>query len=98
MNLEGSREKHPAAAGALDIFLAGQHLHPTPRPSTTRATRRCRLTLLEPGAKGLLVALAADAELLTFLSPFFDHTPYRQRVAEGRVRRLEQMAALRSRH
>jgi hypothetical protein len=47
-----------------------------------------RRTLLESGASGLLTALAAErvdvSELVGYLEPHRDHTPYRERLAEGR--------------
>jgi hypothetical protein len=84
----------PGAAGVLDIFHASEHLHATAvalngdGASADAWFERRRRTLLESGAAGLLSELAADAgaasELATYLGPHVDHTPYRQRLAEGR--------------
>jgi len=84
----------PGAAGVLDIFHAGQHIHAAATArygegaEARRWAERRRRTLLESGAAGLLAELEAQgddaAELVAYLGPHVDHTPYRQRLAEGR--------------
>ncbi len=48
-----------------------------------------RRTLPESGTRGVLAVLAGepgeDSGLATYLGPRVDHTPYRQRLAEGRL-------------
>ena len=50
--------------------------------------QRRRRTLLGSGSAGLLEALASEpgdvSELIGYLGPHGDHTPYRERLAEGR--------------
>jgi hypothetical protein len=85
----------PGAAGVLDVYHAGEHVHAaalalhgegTAAQAWFKARRRI---LLESGASGLLAALAAESgnvsELVGYLGPHRDHTPYRQRLAEGRT-------------
>jgi hypothetical protein len=84
----------PGAAGVLDIYHAGEHLHAAAvalhgaGPAAEAWYERRRRTLLESGTSGLLEALAVASEevpdLVGYLSPHGDHTPYRERLAEGR--------------
>ena len=89
-------EKHlPGAAGVLDFYHAGEHLHAaaiTLRGEGSGAEawyQAHRRILLEAGASGVLTSLAAEigdtADLAGYLEPHRDHTPYRQRLAEGRA-------------
>ena len=84
----------PGAAGVLDISHAGEHVHAAAvalhgagaaAEAWYEARRR---TLLESGASGLLAELASEpgdvSELVAYLGPHGDHTPYRRRLAEGR--------------
>jgi hypothetical protein len=88
-------EKHlPGAAGVLDIFHAGEHLHAAAvalhgdGAAAKAWFQSRRRTLLQSGAAGLLAELAADpgdvAGLAADLGPHLGHTPYRQRLAQGR--------------
>ena len=84
----------PGATGVLDFYHASEHLHAAAvarcgegaAAEAWYETRR--RTLLGSGAAGVLAALAAEsmgsAELVGYLGPHADHTPYRQRLAEGR--------------
>jgi len=84
----------PGTAGVLDIFHASEHLHATavalhgegPRAEAWYEARRG--TLLRSGASALLSELTSEpgdsAELVGYLWPHVDHTPYRRRLAEGR--------------
>lgn len=84
----------PGAAGVLDIFHASEHLHAAAvarhgeGPAARAWYEARRETLLKHGAAGVLTELAAepgpDARLAEYLTPHVDHTPYRQRLAEGR--------------
>jgi hypothetical protein len=84
----------PGAAGVLDIYHAGEHLHAAAvalhgaGPAAEAWYEGRRRTLLESGAPGLLEALTpgtgAVAELVGYLEPHRGHTRYRQRLAEGR--------------
>ena len=85
----------PGAAGVLDIFHAGEHLHAAAvarHGEGTAAARdeaaRWRRTLLESGAATLLERLRADpgdvGGLIAYLGPHVGHTAYRRRLAEGR--------------
>src|SRR5262249_57742067 len=84
----------PGAAGVLDIYHAGEHLHAAAAalhgagPAAEAWYQRRRRTLLESGSTGLLAELASEpgdvSELIGYLGPHGDHTPYRQRLAEGR--------------
>jgi len=84
----------PGAAGILDIYHAGEHLHDAAvalhgaGPAAEAWYRLRRRRLLESGASGLLAELATESgdvsELVGYLGPHTDHTPYRQRLAEGR--------------
>jgi hypothetical protein len=84
----------PGAAGVLDVYHAGEHLHAAAIALRSEASaaeawyEARRRTLLESGPAGLLAALATEAadvsELVGYLGPHVDHTPYRQRLAEGR--------------
>jgi hypothetical protein len=89
-------ERHlPAAAGVLDVYHASEHIHQTASalygegtPVARAWAERHRGTLLESGAAGLLAALAAEpgdvSGLVGYFEPHREHTPYRQRLAEGR--------------
>src|SRR5262249_27323648 len=83
----------PGAAGVLDIYHAGEHIHAAAvalhgegPPAWDWAERR-RRTLLESGSAGLPAALEADgdaaAELAAYLGPHAGHTAYRDRLARG---------------
>src|SRR5262249_8417190 len=84
----------PGAAGVLDIYHAGEHLHAAavalhgagPAAEAWYAGRR--RTLLESGSTGLLAELASEtgagSGLAGYLAPHGDHAPYRRRLAEGR--------------
>ncbi len=84
----------PGAAGVLDIYHAGEHLHAAavalhgPGPAAEAWYERRRRTLLESGSAGLLAELASEpgdvSGLVGYLGPHGDHTPYRRRLAEGR--------------
>jgi hypothetical protein len=84
----------PGAAGVLDFYHASEHLHAAAvaRGGDATAVGSCneawRRRLLESGASGLLDELAGRGqtmpELATYLGPHVGHTPYRQRLAEGR--------------
>lgn len=83
----------PGAVGVLDFYHASEHLHAAAAARGGAAAVRAwyearRRTLLESGAAGLLEALAADGqtgpELAEYLGPHVGHTPYRERLAEGR--------------
>jgi hypothetical protein len=84
----------PGSAGVLDIYHASEHLHEAAvalngqEPATTAWYERQRRTLLESGAAGVLAALATEAGdasgLIGYLGPHVGHTPYGQRLAEGR--------------
>jgi hypothetical protein len=84
----------PGAAGVLDIYHAGEHLHAAAVALHGEGAAaeawydRSRRTLLESGAAGVLAALSAEpgdvSELAGYLGPHRDHTPYRGRLAEGR--------------
>jgi hypothetical protein len=85
----------PGAAGVLDFYHASEHIHAAARALHGEGTAAARgwaeareRALLESGADGLLGALdggeAAAAELVAYLEPHRAHTPYRQRLAEGR--------------
>jgi hypothetical protein len=85
---------HPGATGVLDIDPAGEHLHAAAvalhgaGPVAEAWSERRRRTLLESGSSGLLRELASEpgdvAEVVGYLEPHTDHTPYRQRLAAGR--------------
>jgi hypothetical protein len=84
----------PGAAGILDIDHASEHLHTAAvtlhgaGPGAEAWYEARRRTLLESGASGLLTTLAAESgdvsELVGYLEPHRDHTPYRERLAAGR--------------
>ncbi len=84
----------PGAAGVLDIYHAGEHVHAAAvalhgaGPAAEARYERRRRTLLESGSTGLLAALASEpgdvSELVGYLGPHAEHTPYRKRLAEGR--------------
>jgi hypothetical protein len=84
----------PGAVGILDIYHASAHLHAAAvtlhgvGPAAAAWYEERRRTLLESGATGLLQTLAAESgevsELVGYLEPHRDHTPYRERLAEGR--------------
>ncbi len=84
----------PGAAGVLDIYHAGEHLHAAAvtlhgaGPAAEAWYERHRRVLLESGSSGLLAELASApgdvSELVGYLDPHADHTPYRGRLAEGR--------------
>jgi hypothetical protein len=84
----------PGAVGVLDIDHASEHLHDAAvalhgaGPAAEAWYGERRRTLLESGASGLLTALEAESgdvsELVGYLEPHRDHTPYRERLAEGR--------------
>jgi hypothetical protein len=84
----------PGAAGVLDVYHAGEHLHDAAvalngaGPAAEAWYERRRRTLLESGSSGLLAELASEpgdvSELVCYLGPHGDHTPYRRRLAEGR--------------
>ena len=84
----------PGATGVLDIYHAGEHVHAAAvalhgaGPAAEAWYESRRRTLLEGGATGLLAGLAAEpgdvSDLVGYLGPHGDHTPYRQRLAEGR--------------
>lgn len=84
----------PGATGVLDIYHAGEHPHAAAvalhgvGPAAEAWYERRRRTLLESGATGLLAELASEpgevSELVGYLGPHGDHTPYRRRLAEGR--------------
>jgi len=84
----------PGATGVLDIYHAGEHLHEAAvalhgaDPAAEAWYQRRRRTLLESGASGLLAELAAGpgdvSDLIGYLAPHGDHSPYRARLAEGR--------------
>jgi hypothetical protein len=82
------------ATGVLDIYHAGEHLHAAavalhgPGPAAEAWYERRRRTLLQGGASDLLAELASEpgdvSDLIGYLGPHVDHTPYRERLAEGR--------------
>ena len=84
----------PGAAGVLDFYHASEHLRATavacngegPAAEAWRQARR--RTLLRSGASALLTELTAEpgdtTDLVGYLWPHVGHTPYRQRLAEGR--------------
>lgn len=82
------------AVGVLDIYHASEHLHAAASarhgadPLVKAWYEALRGTLLQSGAGGVLEELTAnpgaDAGLAAFLTPHVEHTPYRQRLAEGR--------------
>jgi hypothetical protein len=84
----------PGAAGVLDFYHAGEHLHAAAvalhgAGAAAEAWYDGRRgTLLRAGAAGVLAELAAEAgdvsDLAVYLTPHVDHTPYRQRLTEGR--------------
>jgi hypothetical protein len=84
----------PGAAGVLDVYHAGEHLHDAAAallgegPAAEAWYEGRRRTLLESGASGLLAELAAEpgdvSGLVGYLTPHGDHTAYRERLAEGR--------------
>jgi hypothetical protein len=84
----------PGATGVLDIYHASEHVHAAAvsQGGDVKTTQDWyearRRTLLESGASGLLEELAARGEeapdLVEYLRPHVDHTPYRERLAEGR--------------
>jgi hypothetical protein len=84
----------PGAAGVLDFCHTCEHLHAAAvaRHGEGAAAEALyeglRRTLLGSGAEGVLAEMAADpggsSELAGYLAPHAGHTPYRQRVAEGR--------------
>ena len=84
----------PGAVGVLFVFHASEHLHATAvalhgeGPAAEAWFRRRRRTLLRSGASALLTELTAEPEgteaLVGYLRPRVAHTPYRQRLAEGR--------------
>lgn len=84
----------PGAAGVLDFYHAGEHLHAAAVALHGAGTAAeawydgRRETLLGSGAAGVLAELAGEAggvsDLSGYLAPHVDHTPYRQRLAEGR--------------
>ena len=81
----------PGACGVLDVYHASEHLHAAAvalhgeGPAAEAWYKGRRRTLLDSGATGLLAELAGIAPTLgTYLEPHRDHTPYRQRLAEGR--------------
>jgi hypothetical protein len=84
----------PGAAGVLDIYHAGEHLHGAAvalhgaGEAAEAWYERRRRTLLESGSPGLLAELASEpgdvSDLVGYLGPHGDHTPYRRRLAEGR--------------
>jgi hypothetical protein len=84
----------PGASGVLDIYHAGEHLHAAAvalhgaGPAAEAWYRRRRRTLLERGSSALLEGVASEpgdvSELVGYLGPHAGHTPYRQRLAEGR--------------
>jgi hypothetical protein len=84
----------PGSAGVLDIYHASEHIHAAAvalhgegqaADAWYEARRR---TLLDSGAAGLLAELAASSgeapELAAYLAPHVRHTPYRERLSEGR--------------
>jgi hypothetical protein len=80
----------PGAIGVLDFYHASEHLHAAAvalhgegaaAEAWYEARRR---TLLRSGATGVLTESMGSAELAGYLGPHADHTPYRQRLAEGR--------------
>jgi hypothetical protein len=84
----------PGAAGVLDIDHAGEHVHAAAvalhgaGAAAEAWYEGRRRTLLQSGASGLLAALASEpgdvSERVGYLGPHGDHTPYRERLAEGR--------------
>ena len=84
------RKNLPGAAGVLDIYHAGEHVHAAAVALHGEGAmaeawyERRRRTLLESGAAGLLAEPGDVSELIGYLEPHGDHTPYRQRLAEGR--------------
>lgn len=84
----------PGAVGVLDVFHASEHLHAAAGAGAAEGVTAAawyeghRRTLLESGASGVLAALADEpgdhSELAGYLGPHVGHTPYRQRLAEGR--------------
>lgn len=84
----------PGAAGVLDIYHASEHLHAAAvalhgAGPAAEAWYEChRRILLESGSSDLLAELASEpgdvSELIGYLGPHGDHTPYRRRLAEGR--------------
>ena len=84
----------PGAVGVLDVYHACEHLHAAAvalhgegasAESWYGGRRRILLTC---GAAGLLAELAGEpgdvSDLTGYLSPHTGHTPYRERLAEGR--------------
>lgn len=89
-----AKRNFPGASLILDVYHASEHLHAAALAgcgegaAATQWFRTQRRTLLESGASGLLNALdpgtKGASELAEYLRPHVDHTPYRQRLAEGR--------------
>jgi hypothetical protein len=88
------RKNLAGAAGVLDVYRAGEHVHAAAvalhgeGPAAEAWYEALRRALLWSGAPGLLAELAAEpgdvSELDGHLGPHGDHTPYRERLAEGR--------------
>jgi hypothetical protein len=84
----------PGAVGVLDFYHASEHVHAAAvsRSGGAKAIEAWyaarRRTLLGSGAAGLLAEFsepgAAAAALAEYLGPHAEHTPYRERLAEGR--------------
>jgi hypothetical protein len=84
----------PGAAGVLDIYHAGEHLHAAavalhgPGAAAEAWYESSRRALLEGGVAGLLGKLGSGSAgvpgLVEYLGPHAGHTPYRERLSEGR--------------
>jgi hypothetical protein len=88
------RKNLPGAAGLLDFYHASEHLHAAAvalhgageaAEAWYHARRR---TLLESGSSALLTELTAGpgdvSALIGYIWPHVGHTPYRERLSEGR--------------
>lgn len=90
-----ARKHLPGAAGVLDFYHASEHAHAAAvalhgeGAAAEAWYEDHRRTLLESGATGLRARLASESgtgsELIEYLEPHREHTPYRERLAEGRT-------------
>jgi hypothetical protein len=89
------RKHLPGAAGVLDCYHASEHVHAAAVAVHGEGTaaeawyEEHRRTLLKSGVTGLLARLASEpgavSDLVEYLEPHREHTPDRDRLAEGRT-------------